>query len=148
MTENIKAVANHLQTTPKFLAMNTAENTKQTEEHDWIITHRRQHLDFINGLHYIVINHSWRAYKIYLAPNNVELPEFPGDNIFLRTEPSHVKNIYLTGQLLPNYAILLTGLIPRACKQYDHCCFQIKEPSWIEREQNNTQLKYSYILLQ
>ena len=123
-------------------------NTASSNEHDWIITHRTQHLDFIAGTQYVVINRGCRAYKIYLAPNNVTLPEYPGENIFLRTEPSHVKNIYLTGQLLPDYAILLTGLVPRACKQYEHCCFQIKEPSWVECEQqNNPQINYSYIIL-
>jgi hypothetical protein len=64
--------------------------------HDWIITHHHKHLDFVSGMQYLICNHSQRSYKIYLAPNNVELPEFPGDSIFLRTEPSHVKTIYLS----------------------------------------------------
>jgi hypothetical protein len=125
--------------------MNTATSS---EPHDWIITHHHKHLDFVSGMQYLIVNHSQRAYKIYLAPNNVELPEFPGDSIFLRAEPSHVKTVYLSGQLLPNYAILLTGLIHQTCKQYEHCCFQIKEPSWLERErQNNPQTIYSYIIV-
>ena len=119
-----------------------------SEPHDWIITHQHTHLDFVSGTQYLILNRSQQSYKIYLAPNNVELPEFPGNNIFLRTEPSHVKTIYLSGQLLPDYAILLTGLVHQTCEQYNHSCFQIKEPSWLTCEwQNNPKTIYSYIVI-